>query len=124
MKARKILLSIAATIALGVTVCAGRTAVSDTAVDKPVSISEDAASFTLSNGIVTIRVAKSSGDLQSLVYKGIETLTDRSGHPGGYWSHDAGGGNDRRVKITIDPEMVHRKLDKMVEDRDLSRYIL
>jgi rhamnogalacturonan endolyase len=69
-----------------------------------VTISQDASSFVLSNGIVTARVSKRNGDLQSLLYKEIETLTDRSGHPGGYWSHDAGGGIEHQTKITIDPK--------------------
>src|SRR5438093_1309134 len=57
-----------------------------------VTVEEDQSSFTLSNGIVTARVSKRSGDLTSLRYKGLETLTDKSGHAGGYWSHDTIGG--------------------------------
>src|SRR3954453_9504297 len=55
----------------------------------PVTLQQDDTSYTLSNGIVTARISKQSGDLTSLVYRGVETLTDRSGHAGGYWSHDA-----------------------------------
>jgi rhamnogalacturonan endolyase len=69
-----------------------------------VVISEDSSSFVLSNGIVTARVAKRNGDLLSLVYKGIETITDRSGHAGGYWSHDASGGVTHQSIISIDPK--------------------
>jgi rhamnogalacturonan endolyase len=72
--------------------------------DAQVTISEDESSFVLSNGILTARVAKRNGDLQSLTYKGIETLTDRSGHAGGYWSHDASGGIEHQAKISIDPK--------------------
>lgn len=47
-----------------------------------VTVSENDSSFTLSNGIVTARVLKSNGDIRSLQYKGIEILTDQSGHAG------------------------------------------
>src|SRR5687767_1531959 len=78
-----------------------------------VSISEDSDLYILDNGIVTARVAKSSGDLVSLRYKGIETLATINGpdglpdlkadppganpnglnrgmtdHQYGFWSHD------------------------------------
>src|SRR5215475_12025624 len=69
----------------------------------PVSVTEDASSFTLSNGILTARILKSSGDIQSLLYKGTEILTDKSGHAGGYWSHDTAGGKTVVTKVTIDP---------------------
>src|SRR5262245_23568829 len=69
----------------------------------PVSVTEDAGSFTLSNGILTARILKSSGDIQSLLYKGTEILTDKSGHAGGYWSHDTTGGQSVVTKVTIDP---------------------
>jgi rhamnogalacturonan endolyase len=91
-------LTIAITIILSAVFIAG------SAPENPVTISEDAASFTLSNGIVTVRVDKRTGDMQSLVYKGAETITNLSGHPGGYWSHDAAGGVDHQTKITIDPK--------------------
>lgn len=74
------------------------------AADADVTVSEDAASFTLSNGIVTAKIAKRNGDIQSLMYKGMETLTDGSGHAGGYWSHDAAGGTEHITKVTIDPK--------------------
>jgi hypothetical protein len=70
----------------------------------PVTVTEDATSFTMSNGIVMVKSAKQNGDIQSLVYKGVETLTDKSGHAGGYWSHDASGGTPHPTKILIDPK--------------------
>src|SRR5262245_30716758 len=69
----------------------------------PVKVEEDKTTFTLSNGIVTARVSKRSGDLTSLQYKGTETLNDRSGHAGGYWSHDTTGGKETVTRVTIDP---------------------
>jgi rhamnogalacturonan endolyase len=74
-----------------------------TAQTARVSVSEDDSSFTLSNGIVTARVLKSNGDIRSLQYKGTEILTDRSGHAGGYWSHDTTGGKSVVTRVTIDP---------------------
>ncbi|MEJ2247378.1 MAG: hypothetical protein P8Y80_15080, partial [Acidobacteriota bacterium] len=68
-----------------------------------VTLLEDKTSFTLSNGIVTARILKSNGDIRSLLYRGIELLTEKSGHPGGYWSHDATGGADLVTDVTIDP---------------------
>ncbi|MEJ2647672.1 MAG: hypothetical protein P8016_04585 [Sedimentisphaerales bacterium] len=68
-----------------------------------VKIEEDASLFTISNGIVTSRISKRNGDMTSLLYKGTETLTEKSGHTGGYCSHDTTGGIDTITKITIDP---------------------
>ncbi|MGC6398988.1 polysaccharide lyase family protein [Sphingomonas sp. FW199] len=71
-----------------------------------VTVTEDATTFTLSNGIVTAKVSKASGDLISLVYKGIETLYgEEGGHPYGYWSHDVKNATRIETKLTIDPRM-------------------
>lgn len=75
-----------------------------TAAPKPaVAISEDESSFTLTNGMVSARVSKRSGDLTSLRYKGLELLDNSSARPSGYWSHDATRG-ERTRRITIDPK--------------------
>jgi rhamnogalacturonan endolyase len=68
-----------------------------------VTVSEDASSFTMSNGVITARVLKRNGDLISLIYKNIETLTDKSGHAGAYWSHDASS-PEQIHRISIDPK--------------------
>lgn len=70
---------------------------------RPVKVEEDRTTFTLSNGIVQARVSKRSGGLTSLRYRGMEILTDQSGHPGAYWSHDTTGGKEKVARITIDP---------------------
>ena len=57
-----------------------------------VTLTEDPASYTMANGIVTAKISKRSGDLTSLIYKGTELLASNSGHAGGYWSHDTTGG--------------------------------
>jgi rhamnogalacturonan endolyase len=73
------------------------------ALGQAVAVDDDPAAFTLSNGIVTARVSKRSGDLTSLRFRGTETLNDRSGHAGGYWSHDTTGGKETVARVTIDP---------------------
>ncbi len=90
--------TLAATVVLSTLLFAGP------AKNSPVAISEDETSFTLANGLVSLCVDKRSGDMKSLIFKGVETLTTRSGHPGGYWSHDASGGALHEAKITIDPK--------------------
>src|SRR5262249_16528566 len=68
-----------------------------------VTFRENESSFTLANGIIAAQVSKRSGDLTSLQFKGLEILTDKSGHAGGYWSHDTTGGKETITRITIDP---------------------
>jgi rhamnogalacturonan endolyase len=72
-------------------------------VAQPVTVTEEGNNYTLANGIVTARVSKRSGDLVSLKYKDIETLSGGSGHVYGYWSHDAAG-KEVVDTITIDPK--------------------
>jgi len=74
------------------------------ATARPVTVEEDKASFTLSNGIVSARVSKRTGDLTSLQVRGTEVLTDQSGHAGAYWSHDTTGGKETVTKVTLDPK--------------------
>ncbi|MGA2797345.1 MAG: polysaccharide lyase family protein [Thermoguttaceae bacterium] len=80
----------------------GMPAASD-GVAGPVTVTEEGNNYTLANGIVTARVSKRSGDLVSLRYKDIETLSGGSGHVYGYWSHDAAG-KEVVDTITIDPK--------------------
>lgn len=102
------------------------------AASDAVTLTEDAATYTLANGIVTARVAKASGDLVSLRYRGIEMLAtfltpegepdlerDPPGynpnglnprmtdHQYGFWSHDAMGPANTApaiARVTIDPQ--------------------
>jgi rhamnogalacturonan endolyase len=97
-----------------------------------VTVQEDEACYRLDNGIVTALVAKSSGDLVSLRYKGTEMLAtfqkpdgtpdlqkDPPGasfgglnrgmtdHQYGFWSHDAmgpRGTGDATARVSIDPK--------------------
>lgn len=69
----------------------------------PVTVVEDGANYTLANGIVTARVDKRSGDLVSLQYKGLETLSGGAAHPSGYWSHTPGHGARVVAAVTLNP---------------------
>jgi rhamnogalacturonan endolyase len=101
------------------------------ATSTAVTLREDPETYTLDNGIVTAIVAKSSGDLVSLRYRGLEVLATLEGSDGrpdlqrdppgdnpnglnrgmtdhqyGFWSHDAMGprGTEPAIaRVTIDP---------------------
>jgi rhamnogalacturonan endolyase len=89
-----------------------------------VTVTEDQGSYTLANGIISASVSKKTGDLTSLRYHELEMLDQvpatpvaprppagqapavprgTSGHPGGYWSHDASS-PQTVTAITIDPK--------------------
>ncbi|HET6386089.1 MAG TPA: polysaccharide lyase family protein [Armatimonadota bacterium] len=68
-----------------------------------VTLSQDADSFTMDNGIVRAKVNKRSGDLVSLRYRGLEILGAGSGHPYGYWEHTPGRDSRLVDSVTIDP---------------------
>jgi rhamnogalacturonan endolyase len=67
----------------------------------PVTVTDNGNSWTLDNGIVKATISKRTGNMSSVVYKGIETLTN-----GGTWEQnpsttaDVGGLTD---SVTIDP---------------------
>jgi len=94
----------------------------------PVTVAEEQSAYTLSNGIVTARIDKRSGDLLSMRFKDMEmlatiygadglpdTIVDRPGanlrggghrytdHQYGFWSHDTDGPHTID-QITIDPK--------------------
>jgi rhamnogalacturonan endolyase len=71
------------------------------AADLPVSVRDEGATFTLSNGIITAKISKRSGGLTSLLYNNIETLNG-GGRDSGYWSHTPSSEQMLR-RITIDP---------------------
>jgi len=90
--------------AVGITVlCSAPALAQDVSSSKPVTIVESPSTFTLSNELVTAIVSKRSGDLTSLQYRGTEMLNDKSGHAGGYWSHDTTGGQQTIARVTVDP---------------------
>src|SRR5262245_39658968 len=96
---RQVLLSIAGLLG---GIISGAAAIE--ADEAAVVVQENQTAFTLSNGTVTARVSKRSGDLTSLEYRGTEILTDRSGHAGAYWSHDTTGGKETVTRVSIDPQ--------------------
>lgn len=78
-------------------------AVSLSRAAQPVNLSESDSEFTLNNGLVSARIAKRSGDLVSLNYRGIEVLDNSASRQAGYWSHNAAYGR-RVTSVTIDPK--------------------
>jgi len=78
-------------------------ALATTAQAQDVTVTQDEASFTLSNGVITAHVSKRTGDMTSMTFRGREMLNDKSGHPGAYWSHDTTGGKAIVARLTIDP---------------------
>ena len=71
----------------------------------PVKVADEGNAFTLSNGIVTATINKRNGDLETLIYKGIDTMGHDQGRAG-YWEEDPSaaarvGGLSQ--SITIDP---------------------
>ncbi len=68
-----------------------------------VTVVESVRDYVLDNGIVTARIAKGSGDLESLKYQGLEMMGSGSGHPGGYWSHTPARGGGLVNVVTINP---------------------
>ena len=71
----------------------------------PVTVKDDGAIFILDNGVVTARINQRSGDLEALIFQGIDTMGHDQGRAG-YWEQDPSeaekvGGLSR--SITIDP---------------------
>ena len=79
---------------------------------KPATVTEDATSYTLSNGYLTLKVEKRTGDLVSVkspatVTPNIELMGFVSGHHAGYWEQNPSRAPRLETKITIQtPEMV------------------
>jgi rhamnogalacturonan endolyase len=64
-----------------------------------VTVTDDARSFTLDNGIVKATIRKDSGSMASLIYKGVEMM----GGNGGYWEQTPEGAPTLTNTVTIDP---------------------
>ncbi len=71
------------------------------AADTPVTLTDNGQSYALKNEFCTATISKRSGDLTSLVYRGIETMGYGSGHPAGYWEQQPA---NAKAAITIDPK--------------------
>jgi rhamnogalacturonan endolyase len=100
------------TVALGLILWgASRPAI---AADEPkatgpdVTLTEDDANYTLANGTVTAMIAKATGDLISLQYKGLETIYRTPERiVGAAFTQKASQGAAVAAKITIDPKTTH-----------------
>jgi hypothetical protein len=64
-----------------------------------VTVTDDARTFTLDNGIVKATVRKDSGSMGSLLYNGVEMM----GGNGGYWEQAPEGAPTLTNTATIDP---------------------
>ena len=78
----------------------------------PVTVTDDGPTYTLSNGYITAKVNKRSGDLVSV--KTSETITPNvelmgyvSGHHAGYWEQSPALATQEVASITIDPATVN-----------------
>jgi rhamnogalacturonan endolyase len=78
-------------------------ALSAFAADAPVTVAQEGNFFTLSNGIVTAKINKTTGDLASLLYRNLETMGHGSGHPAGYWEQTPAKAAHLSATVTIDP---------------------
>ena len=70
-----------------------------------VTVKADDTGFTLDNGLVTARINRRNGDLESLVYRGLDTMGHDQGRAG-YWEEDPSGAakvGGLTQSITIDP---------------------
>ena len=77
----------------------------------PVTVTDDGPTYTLSNGYLTVKVNKRTGDLVSLktpktVTPGIELMGYVSGHHAGYWEQSPALAAREVAAITIDPKTV------------------
>jgi len=85
--------------------CAAPTLVAASAA-APVTVTDDGRAWTLDNGIVKAVINKHNGAMDSLIYKGIDTMGHDQGAESGYWEQDpsaaasTGGLTD---SLTIDP---------------------
>jgi rhamnogalacturonan endolyase len=70
-----------------------------TAPNTPVSVTDNATTFTLDNGIVKATIRKGSGFMASLVYYGVEMM----GGNGGYWEQTPQDAPQLANTLTIDP---------------------
>ncbi len=77
----------------------------------PVTVTEDGQTYTLSNGYITAKVNKRTGDLTSVktsktVTPDVELMGYLSGHHAGYWEQSPAKAPRLESKITIDPAKV------------------
>ena len=59
--------------------------------------------WVMSNAYVTATISKTTGDMVSLKYKGLETMGYVSGHHAGYWEQNPSGAARLEARVSIDP---------------------
>lgn len=101
---------LAATVALS-SFIALKPAVAALPTDPPVTVTDDGSTYTLSNGYITIKVNKRTGDLTSVktpktATPNIELMGYESGHHAGYWEQSPAQAAREVTGITIDPATV------------------
>ena len=80
-------------------------AVAELADNQPVTVTDNGGTWTLDNGIVKAVIDKRNGAMDSLFYKGMDTMGHEQGQPG-YWEQDpsaAASVGGLTNSITIDP---------------------
>jgi hypothetical protein len=91
-------------LALSTTAQSGAPVIEKLPGEAPVTVASDGGYYTLSNGVVTARINMRTGDLENVIYKGV----DRAGHDQGAvgpWEQnpsatDAVGGLTRSITIS------------------------
>jgi rhamnogalacturonan endolyase len=83
-----------------------------TVADPPVTITDDGPTYTMSNGYLTVKVNKKTGDLISVktpktITPNIELMGYVSGHHAGYWEQSPALAAREVASITIDPATVN-----------------
>jgi rhamnogalacturonan endolyase len=81
------------------------------AAASPVTVTDDGPTYTMSNGYLTVKVDKITGDLVSVktphtATPNIELMGYVSGHHAGYWEQSPALAARREATITIDPASV------------------
>ena len=71
-------------------------------VNSPVTVTDNGRTWTLDNGLVKAVVNKRNGSLESLFYKGFDTMGHDQGNAG-VWEEDPSLAPDLKQSITIDP---------------------
>ncbi len=89
---------VAMTLALPMPRAGAAPVVAKTKTSAAVTVTDHADSWTLDNGIVKATISKNSGDLWSLVYRGVETMNG-----GGYWEETPENAPKLTDTVTIDP---------------------
>lgn len=74
--------------------------------DEGVRVVDQGSAYTLSNHFVTATVSKTTGDLVSLRYGGVEMMGYVSGHHAGYWEQNPSGAAQLESSVTINPASV------------------